>query len=334
MGCIIGNNKERIIDMNNKEIDYKSFRINNTQNDINKFLENEQPTTNNKTNNNTPNLNTEYSMNGKKITFSDTIFKPINSLGLKEKKEIPQIQIISTEMNKKLIITISNESNNEIDKLTLSPNSLISEKKNININNNNHIFYFVSLTKKEEENYDKEINYKIYDLNIKPHQFDIEYSENKFYLKDYKEGSGIFLKINPKYLIKENTTKLIFSLNNFTYLNIEYIKPNQLLIDYKKKKYKYNLTEKKKIKVGRSEECDLKILEEPGISRIQMTFFYNEKNNDLYVYDGNLINENTNEYQESTNGVWLLINKMEITNNMIIKSGMTQFFFELNNKSQ
>ena len=37
MGCIIGNNKERIIDMNNKEIDYKSFRINNTQNDINKF---------------------------------------------------------------------------------------------------------------------------------------------------------------------------------------------------------------------------------------------------------------------------------------------------------
>jgi hypothetical protein len=334
MGCIIGNNKERIIDMNIKEIDYKSFRINNTQNDINKFLENEQPTTNNKTNNNTPNLNTEYSMNGKKITFSDTIFKPINSLGLKEKKEIPQIQIISTEMNKKLIITISNESNNEIDKLTLSPNSLISEKKNININNNNHIFSFGGLTKKEEENYDKEINYKIYDLNIKPHQFDIEYSENKFYLKDYKEGSGIFLKINPKYLIKENTTKLVFSLNNFTYLNIEYIKPNQLLIDYKKKKYKYNLTEKKKIKVGRSEECDLKILEEPGISRIQMTFFYNEKNNDLYVYDGNLINENTNEYQESTNGVWLLINKMEITNNMIIKSGMTQFFFELNNKSQ
>ena len=326
--------QEKKIVVNNKEIDYKSFRINNTQNDINKFLENEQPTTNNKTNNNTPNLNTEYSMNGKKITFSDTIFKPINSLGLKEKKEIPQIQIISTEMNKKLIITISNESNNEIDKLTLSPNSLISEKKNININNNNHIFSFGGLTKKEEENYDKEINYKIYDLNIKPHQFDIEYSENKFYLKDYKEGSGIFLKINPKYLIKENTTKLIFSLNNFTYLNIEYIKPNQLLIDYKKKKYKYNLTEKKKIKVGRSEECDLKILEEPGISRIQMTFFYNEKNNDLYVYDGNLINENTNEYQESTNGVWLLINKMEITNNMIIKSGMTQFFFELNNKSQ
>ena len=334
MGCIIGNNKERIIDMNIKEIDYKSFRINNTQNDINKFLENEQPTTNNKTNNNTPNLNTEYSMNGKKITFSDAIFKPINSLSSKQKKEIPQIQIISTEMNKKLIITISNESNNEIDKLTLSPNSLISEKKNININNNNHIFSFGGLTKKEEENYDKEINYKIYDLNIKPHQFDIEYSENKFYLKDYKEGSGIFLKINPKYLIKENTTKLVFSLNNFTYLNIEYIKPNQLLIDYKKKKYKYNLTEKKKIKVGRSEECDLKILEEPGISRIQMTFFYNEKNNDLYVYDGNLINENTNEYQESTNGVWLLINKMEITNNMIIKSGMTQFFFELNNKSQ
>ena len=94
MGCIIGNNKERIIDMNIKEIDYKSFRINNTQNDINKFLENEQPTTNNKTNNNTPNLNTEYSMNGKKITFSDAIFKPINSLSLKQKKEIPQIQIL------------------------------------------------------------------------------------------------------------------------------------------------------------------------------------------------------------------------------------------------
>ena len=84
--------------------------------------------------------------------------------------------------------------------------------------------------------------------------------------------------------------------------------------------------------IGRSEDCDIKITEEPGISRVQISFIYNEKKNELYVYDGNVINENEDvNNKQSTNGVWLLINKMEIFDKMIIKSGMTKFFFELTN---
>ena len=103
----------------------------------------------------------------------------------------------------------------------------------------------------------------------------------------------------------------------------------QFIIYYKNKRFKYNLNEKKIIKVGRREDCDIIISEEAGISRVQVTFVYNDKTNEFFVYDGNVNNENGSGNKQSTNGVWLLVNKMEIFNQMIIKTGMTKILFEL-----
>ena len=336
MGCIIGFNKDKAIDINNiiNETDSKHFIANNSKIDINNNL-NEQSSINITNNNNKTNL--DLTNNPKKISFIEDLTKNDSSLNLRNNNntQILKPEILSpkdSENNINLIITISNESNIEIDKLTLINNILSSEKKDINIHIDNKLITFgSSIINKEEEMYYQNISYKISDTNIKPHQFDIEISENKYFIKDFKEGSGIFLKINPKLLITENNSKLVFSLNNYLYLKIDIkFSSNLMLINFKKKKIKFNFKEKKIIRIGRSEECDIKITEEPGISRVQISFIYNEKNNELYAYDGNVINENEDvNNKQSTNGVWLLINKMEIFDKMIIKSGMTKFFFEL-----
>ena len=338
MGCIIGYNKDKTIDINNmiNETDSKHFIVNNSKNDINNYL-NEQSSINITNNNNKTNL--DVTNNTKKISFNDDITKNDSSLNLRNNNntQILKPEVLSpkdSENNINLIITITNESNITIDKLTLINNILSSEKKNINIQYNNNIITFgSSVISKDDQIYYKNINYKISDTNIKPHQFDIEILNNKYFIKDYKDGSGIFLKINPKLLITENNSKLVFSLNNYLYLKTEIkFSSSQIFINFKKKKINFNFKEKKIIRIGRSEDCDIKITEEPGISRVQISFIYNEKNNELYAYDGNVINENEDvNNKQSTNGVWLLIDKMEIFDKMIIKSGMTKFFFELTN---
>ena len=338
MGCIIGYNKDKSIDINNliNETDSKHFIVNNSKNDINNYL-NEQSSINITNNNNKTNL--DVTNNTKKISFIEDFTKNDSSLNLRNNNntQILKPEILSpkdSENSINLIITISNESNIQIDKLTLINNILSSEKNNLNINIDNKIITFGSSTiKKDEEVYYKNINYKIFDTNIKPHQFDIEIYDNKYFIKDFKEGTGIFLKINPKLLITEDNSKLVFSLNNYLYLKTEIkFSSSQIFINFKKKKINFNFKEKKIIRIGRSEDCDIKITEEPGISRVQISFIYNEKKNELYVYDGNVINEKEDIHnKQSTNGVWLLINKMEIFDKMIIKSGMTKFFFELTN---
>jgi hypothetical protein len=65
------------------------------------------------------------------------------------------------------------------------------------------------------------------------------------------------------------------------------------------------------------------INKEEEISRVQFTFFYNEKNNEFFIYDG-FYYVNNNKSKVSTNGIWLLIhNKIQIFNNMIFKTGKT-----------
>ena len=52
-----------------------------------------------------------------------------------------------------------------------------------------------------------------------------------------------------------------------------------------------------------------------------------------FTFENGICTDTNNEYgngnKQSTNGVWLLVNKMEIFNEMIIKTGMTRIFFEL-----
>ena len=330
MGCMLGNTNEKNLDINlDNELNNSHLIIQNQQIDFNNFLLNEISSNHNtvqtfKYSNSIGNK--VKSVQSKKITFSD---KNENITHVKS-NIIDSREFLSQNV---LTMKLSNESDVEFDKVLITNTSLVSESKNINIIKEElreKVFTFgSSIVSKEDSIYYKGIDYKIADSNIKPHQFNIIFEDGKFYIKDCKEGNGIFLKINPKFLLEGNN-KSTFMFNNLISLKTELkILSMQFIIYYKNKRFKYNLNEKKIIKVGRREDCDIIISEEAGISRVQVTFVYNDKTNEFYVYDGNVNNENGSGNKQSTNGVWLLVNKMEIFNQMIIKTGMTKILFEL-----
>jgi hypothetical protein len=337
LGCF---NEKRVININslNQDInDDNSNLIIQNQQEYNKNLSNESPSINN-TIQTINNSNYIKPLQSRKITFANdnNVKSEKNSVNNKSSYIMKSQSIIdSREYSSQLLLTmkLSNESNVEFDKIQITNTSLISEKKNINIIKEElreKVFTFgSSIVSKEDSIYYKGIDYKIADSNIKPHQFNIIFEDGKFYIKDCKEGNGIFLKINPKFLLEGNN-KSTFMFNNLISLKTELkILSMQFIIYYKNKRFKFNLNEKKIIKVGRREDCDIIISEEAGISRVQVTFVYNDKTNEFFVYDGNVNNENGSGIKQSTNGVWLLVNKMEIFNQMIIKTGMTKILFEL-----
>jgi hypothetical protein len=330
MGCMLGNTNEKNLDINlDNELNNSHLIIQNQQIDFNNFLLNEISSYHNtvqsfKYSNSIGNK--VKSVQSKKITFSD---KNENITHVKS-SIIDSREFLSQNV---LTMKLSNESDVEFDKVLITNTSLVSESKNINIIKEElreKVFTFgSSIVSKEDSIYYKGIDYKIADSNIKPHQFNIIFEDGKFYIKDCKEGNGIFLKINPKFLLEGNN-KSTFMFNNLISLKTELkILSMQFIIYYKNKRFKFNLNEKKIIKVGRREDCDIIISEEAGISRVQVTFVYNDKTNEFFVYDGNVNNENGSGIKQSTNGVWLLVNKMEIFNQMIIKTGMTKILFEL-----
>ena len=342
MGCMLGCfNEKRVININslNQDInDDNSNLIIQNQQEYNKNLSNESPSINN-TIQTINNSNCIKPLQSRKITFANdnNVKSEKNSVNNKSSYIMKSQSIIdSREYSSQLLLTmkLSNESNVEFDKIQITNTSLISEKKNINIIKEElreKIFTFgSSIVSKEDSIYYKGIDYKIPDSNIKPHQFNIIYEDGRFFIQDCQEGNGIFLRINPKLLINENNNKLIFMLNNLVILKTEFkINSMKFIIYYKNKRFQFNLNEKKNIKVGRSNDCDIIVSDETGISRVQMTFLYDQETNEFYVYDGNYNNEYDNKNKQSTNGVWLLINKMEIFNEMMIKTGMTKIFFEL-----
>ena len=342
MGCMLGLSNDKFIDINSLSNEQKNQHIiiQNQQQDFNIFLSNEMSSINNtvQTINKSNSNGNSKPLHSKKITFyNDNNKSENNSFHNKTSQLMKSQSIIDSKeylSQTLLIMKLKNESDIEFDKITITNTSLVSETKNINIIKEelrDKIFTFgSSIVSKEDSIFFKGIDYKIEDSNIKPHQFNIEYEDGKFYIKDCKEGNGIFLKINPKLLINENNNKLIFMFNSLLTLKTELkIMTMKFIIYYKNKRFKYDLNEKKIIKVGRSDECDIIINEQAGISRVQMSFVYNDKTNEFYVYDGNVINESGNGNKQSTNGVWLLINKMEIFDEMIIKTGMTRIVFEL-----
>ena len=341
MGCMLGLTNDKVIDLNSLSNEQKNQHIiiQNQQQDFNIFLSNEMSSINNtvQTINKSNSNGNSKPLQGKKITFNDNVKSENNSIHHKTSQLMKSQSIIDSKEYLSqilLIMKLKNESDNELDKIIITNTSLVSETKNINIIKEElreKIFTFgSSIVSKEDSIFFKGIDYKIEDSNIKPHQFNIEYEDGKFYIKDCKEGNGIFLKINPKLLINENNNKLIFMFNSLLTLKTELkIMTMKFIIYYKNKRFKFDLNEKKIIKVGRSDECDIIINDQAGISRVQMSFVYNDKTNEFYVYDGNVINESGNGNKQSTNGVWLLINKMEIFDEMIIKTGMTRIVFEL-----
>lgn len=138
------------------------------------------------------------------------------------------------------------------------------------------------------------------------------------------ENSLIFIQIcnNYKYPLKEPE---ILNIGNYffqitpTDTNIEIInltKQGNSKQSLNKKptiasKSLYN-KEKKKIIIGRDNQCDIILPKEKGISRFQCSFEFDEKNNNWTLSDGNK--------KESMNGTWLLaLRSFPIYNGMIFE---------------
>ena len=246
-----------------------------------------------------------------------------------------------------LILTFSKEFNENYDKISIFQNTLTNlknedikiikddilhsifsfggniEKNNKNINSSS--FDSSNFSEKEE------IDYLFDENNIQSHQFDIEYDEGKYYIKGHENGSGIFVKIDKQILI-QSEQKYIFLFNYQSFINFQIKEDcNIVIIEYNGEvKGEFNYKIKPIILIGRNKNCDIILSKrDEGISRIQFTFFYNEMNNQFYIYDG-FYSKEDNKSKSSTNGIWLLINqKMYINKNMKFKTGKTVIFCEI-----
>ena len=255
----------------------------------------------------------------------------------------------STYLNpsSELILTFSNEFNQNYDKISIFQNTLTNlineDIKIIKEDILHSIFSFGGKYEKKYENIDsnsfdssnysekEEIDYLFEENNIQSHQFDIEYDEGKYYIKGHENGTGIFYKIDKQILI-QTQQKYIFLFNYSSFINFQINKEsNIVIIEYNGDlKGEFNYKIKPIILIGRNKNCDIILSNrDEGISRIQFTFFYNEINDQFYVYDG-FYSKEDNKSKSSTNGIWLLINqKMYINKNMKFKTGKTVIFCEI-----
>ena len=255
----------------------------------------------------------------------------------------------STYLNpsSELILTFSNEFNQNYDKISIFQNTLTNlineDIKIIKEDILHSIFSFGGKYEKKYENIDsnsfdssnysekEEIDYLFEENNIQSHQFDIEYDEGKYYIKGHENGTGIFYKIDKQILI-QTQQKYIFLFNYSSFINFQINKDsNIVIIEYNGDlKGEFNYKIKPIILIGRNKNCDIILSKrDEGISRIQFTFFYNEMNNQFYIYDG-FYSKEDNKSKSSTNGIWLLINhKMYINKNMKFKTGKTVIACEL-----
>ena len=102
------------------------------------------------------------------------------------------------------------------------------------------------------------------------------------------------------------------------------VKPslNYVIVDVNNgKKEKFQFKEKKCIIIGKSKKNDIVLPYIEGISRVQLTFYYDIVKDEFFIYDGfySFVEKIS---KPSTNGIWLLINsKLEIKNNMIFRTG-------------
>jgi pSer/pThr/pTyr-binding forkhead associated (FHA) protein len=236
-----------------------------------------------------------------------------------------------------LILKLTNENQQIIETLIINKNILTTKETNIKIekNNINEIIYSfgcgnanensVSSSSFSSSNPDKnenEVDFIIDDIFIKSHQFDIEFNKEKYYIKDFNKGNGVFLKIEQQILI-EPEIKYTFLIYNNCYIDF-IVKPslNYVIVDVNNgKKEKFQFKEKKCIIIGKSKKNDIVLPYIEGISRVQLTFYYDIVKDEFFIFDGfySFVEKIS---KPSTNGIWLLINsKLEIKNNMIFRTG-------------
>ncbi len=155
-----------------------------------------------------------------------------------------------------------------------------------------------------------EIKYSVYD-NL-PYFFMIFYKREskKYYIKPNKE-IYIYMKIQRNK--KNKIYKDVFTIgsNLFTVRTLK-TRNNTIEISFNDKTYKFP-KEKSEITIGRDKNCDIVLLNEKDVSRIQTTIYFDCKEDDWFIIDGS-------KEKESTNGTWLtLMNTTEIYDNMILE---------------
>ena len=155
-----------------------------------------------------------------------------------------------------------------------------------------------------------EIKYSVYDHL--PYFFMIFYKREskKFYIKPNKE-IYIYMKIQRNK--KNKIYKDVFTIgsNLFTVRTLK-TRNNTIEISFNDKNYKFP-KEKSEITIGRDKNCDIVLLNERDVSRIQTSIYFDFKEDDWFIIDGS-------KEKESTNGTWLtLMNTTEIYDNMILE---------------
>lgn len=155
-----------------------------------------------------------------------------------------------------------------------------------------------------------------------PYLFIIFYKreDRRFYIKDYHEkglqNKLLFIKIDSKKRFYVQKKEMI-SVGNFIFqlsplpgekIEIKNVTKNGI----SQTKFIYNKN-KKSITLGRDSENDIPYPQEKGLSRVQVTFSYDEEKKSWYVSDGN-------GKKESMNGTWqIAVRPVEIYDGMIFE---------------
>jgi len=158
------------------------------------------------------------------------------------------------------------------------------------------------------------------DENVGHNQFEIRYdiNNNTYYIKDIREGSGSFIKLNKRQPIEQDS---IYSFCN-THIIVYKVKQDKLLRfkfligHLKNKVLQFDPKDNKVVRIGRSKQSEV-VYRDESVSRFQLSFVF--ENNKWYICDGM-------KEKASTNGLWMLASKkVAFHDGMVFKSGNTTF---------
>lgn len=164
-----------------------------------------------------------------------------------------------------------------------------------------------------------DFNFPEEEYNIGKRHFVIKYDiESDEYKIKNLSGSGLYIKINEKMILRNNS---IFSFSSSLILvkienNIIILK---ILYGYNENnEYSFNGNEKKYIKLGRIKLNDIDLeFNDESTSRIQTTIIY--ENNNWFIVDGD-------GNKNSLNGTWYFADEFFIIKEgMIFRAGTTSF---------
>jgi len=218
-----------------------------------------------------------------------------------------------TKHNKLDIICLNSKAPNQIKKLAITPNSINNRQYNLKLG---HIFSQMDM----ENAHDNELA-----SNLK--QFEVTYNENcnEYRIKDYFNGTGLFVAVNDRFLIN---SEYIISFLNSHFLCYHIRETNQIKIRfiqgfYENMEFAFDPRIKPIIIIGRCPESDIVLDNDESISRVQCTLFFDHEHNNWYICDGY-------PGKPSTNGLWYLARKeIPIFNGMMIKNGHSTFIAKL-----